>query len=342
MRTRINGKVRVAIIGAGGISQPHAKGILAHKDKVECTALCDVSEENLKRRSDQLGGVKALYRDWRKMLAEVGDQIDAVDICLPHHLHAPAILDACAAGKHILCEKPMCMSLQEADKIAAAVKKAGVTYMSAHNQLFMPVVQEAKKIIESGDLGRIKWLRSQDCFEAKSEWFKGKWRSKRKFQGGGELIDTGYHPTYRLLHLAGAAVVGVRGSMGRYLMEIEGEDSASVQVRFDNGAIGEILTSWAFNNPYGSHQIHVIGEKGQIFGSNNELHYLPAGYSQPALRKLPETETFTAQMEHFANCLATGKRPLHSVEEGHAVLEIILQAADDAKGWEKYAVKKVR
>ena len=341
MKAKIDGKVRIAIVGTGGISHPHANGMLAHRDKVECTALCDVSEANMKARSDQLGGVKAQFKDWRKMLAAVGDQIDAVDICLPHHLHAPAILDAAAAGKHILCEKPMCMNLKEADRIAAAVKKAGVTYMSAHNQLFMPVVQEAKRMIESGVLGRIRWLRSQDCFDAGVGGFTGKWRAKRKFQGGGELIDTGYHPTYRLLHLAGAEVVGVRGSMGRFQQDIEGEDSASVQVRFANGSVGEILTSWAYNNPYGSHQIHVIGEKGQIFGSNSELYYLPAGFATPALRRFRDTDTFTAQMEHFANCLKNGTRPMHAVEEGRAVLEIILAAAADAKGWQKYAVSKV-
>jgi len=151
------------------------------------------------------------------------------------------------------------------------------------------------------------------------------------------LIDTGYHPTYRLLHLAGEAVTGVRGSMGRYVHTIEGEDTASVQVRFANGAIGEILTSWAFTNPYGSYQIHVIGEKGQIFGSGSELHYLPAGFSQPALQRFRDIDTFTVQMEHFVACLMNGTRPLHSVEEGRAVLEIILKAAEDAEGWQPYA-----
>jgi predicted dehydrogenase len=340
VKAGIRGKVRIAIIGTGGISHPHANGMLAHRDKVECTALCDISKANLKARSEQLGGGPALYADWRRMLAEAGGKIDAVVICLPHHLHAPAILDAAAAGKHILCEKPLCLSLKEAGRIAAAVRKAGITYMSGHNQLFMPAVQEAKRMIESGQLGRIKWLRSQDCFQASPAVFKGRWRSKIRFQGGGELIDTGYHPTYRLLYLAGSPVVGVRGSMGRYLQEIEGEDTASVQVRFASGAIGEILTSWAFSNPYGSHQIHVIGEKGEIFGSGNELHYLPAGFAQPALRRFPEVATFTAQMEHFATCLQRGTRPLHSVEEGRAVLEIILSTAKDAEGWRKHAVRK--
>jgi len=341
MSRKVKGKVRLAIIGAGSIAGAHARGILAHKDKIECVALCDVSAENLKARSEQLGGVKGQYKDWRKMLREMGEQMDAVDICLPHHLHAAAILDACAAGKHILCEKPMCTSLKDADRIAAAVRKARVTYMSAHNQLFMPVVLEAKKLIDAGKIGRVYWLRSQDCFLGEVGWFKGKWRANLRFQGGGELIDTGYHPTYRLLYLAGAEVVGVRATMNRYIQEIQGEDTASVQVRFANGAIGEILTSWACRNPYGTHQIHVIGEAGQIFGSGSDLFLLPIGFAEPAKMSFKSVDTFTEEIGHFADCLRTGARPIHSVAEGRAVLEVILRAAEDAKGWQKQAVKKV-
>jgi predicted dehydrogenase len=298
-------------------------------------ALCDVSDANLRKRSDQLGGVKAQYADWRRMLREMGGSIDAVDICLPHHLHAPAILDAAAAGKHILCEKPMCISLKEADRIESAVRKSGVTYMSAHNQLFLPVVREARKMIDEGLIGRVLWIRSQDCFRASTDTFKDKWRSKRKLQGGGELIDTGYHPCYRLIHLANSEVTGVRAGMGRFRQPIEGEDTACVQVRFANGVLGEILTSWAFALPYGTHQIHVIGEKGQLFGSGSSLFHLPVGWAEPAKMNLPPSETFSEQIAHFADCLLQGKRPLHSVAEGRAVLEIILQAAKDARGWER-------
>jgi len=334
--------IRIALIGTGGISSMHARGILDHADKVTCTALCDISSANLKARSEELGGVAAQFTDWKKMLATAGDAFDAVIISLPHHLHAPAILDAAAAGKHVMCEKPMCMNLKEADAIAAAVKKAGVTYMSAHNQLFMPAVQQASAMIAAGQIGTVRWLRSLDCFAAPVTTFKGTWRAQLKYQGGGELIDTGYHPTYRLLHLAGADVVGVRGSMGRFLQNIEGEDTASVQVRFANGAIGEILTSWAFNNPYGAHQIHVVGDKGQFFGSGNELRYLPAGFSEPCVMRLAPVNTFSDQMAHFVECVRTGRRPLHSVAEGRAVLEVILAASKDADGWQSYAVKKVR
>src|SRR5688500_1696441 len=173
MPSKINGPVRVALVGAGGISGAHAKGFIKHKDKVRCVALAEVSQENVKKRTDQLtaAGLEAprAFGDWKVMLKEMAGQIDAVDICLPHHLHGPAILDATAAGKHVLCEKPMCTSLAEADQILDAVKRSGVTYMSAHNQLFMPVVQEAKRLIDAGEIGRVFWLSIQDCIRAGGE-----------------------------------------------------------------------------------------------------------------------------------------------------------------------------
>ena len=342
MAGKVNGVVRVALIGAGGISAAHARGFLKYPDKIQCVALCDVSQDNLQKRSEQLGGVKAQYTDWKTMLKEMAGQIDAVDICLPHHLHGPAIIDAAAAGKHILCEKPMCTSLAEADRIAGAVAKAGVTYMSAHNQLFMPVVQEAKRLIDSGAIGRVLWLRSQDCFLVGGDRFKGSWRADLKTQGGGELIDTGYHPSYRLLYLAGSPVVSIHAQMGRFANAIQGEDTAAVQVRFANGAIGEILTSWGFPLPHGTHHIHVIGDKGQLFGSANTLYYLPQGFTEPSKREFTNTgDTFELEIAHFADCLRDGRRPIHGVEEGRAVLELILKAADHAEGWQETAVVKV-
>lgn len=343
MSTKASGPVRVAVIGAGGISGAHGNGFLKHAQRIRCVALVDVSAENLKKRSEQLvSHSPRTFSDWKTMLREMGEQIDAVDICLPHHLHAPAILDSAAAGKHILCEKPMCTSLEEADQILQAVRQSGVTYMSAHNQLFLPVVREAKRRIVEGQIGRVYWLRSCDCFAAgagtRDKWG---WRADIKTQGGGELIDTGYHPSYRLLHLAGSKAVAVNGTMGRYKQAIDGEDTASVQIRFENGAIGEILTSWAFPLPHGTHQIHVIGERGQLFGSENTLYHLPNGAKEPVEYKLESADTFTDQLAHFAECLQTGTRPLHGAQEGRDVLELILRATASADGWQPDAVLKV-
>ena len=343
MASKVNGPVRVALIGSGGISKAHGKGFLKYADKIKCVALVDVSPENLKARGEQLaptGKTPRTFSDWKACLKEMAGEIDAVDICLPHHLHAPAILDAAAAGKHILCEKPMCMSLAEADQIGAAVRSSGVTYMSAHNQLFMPVVQEAKRMIDAGEIGKVLWLRSQDCFRAGGEGgnpFKGSWRANLKPPGGGELIDTGYHPSYRLLYLAGAPAQSIHSQMGRFAQQIEGEDCASVQIRFANGVIGEILTSWSFPLPHGTHHIHVMGEKGEIFGSDNTLYVLPRGAKEATRVEFPPADTFVEEISHFADCLREGKRPIHGVEEGRAVLELILNATKSADGWQQTA-----
>ena len=341
MAKKVKGTVRVGLIGAGGISGAHGGGFLKHADKIKVVALADISDKNLAARNEQLGGECATFKDWKKMLKQMDAELDAVDICLPHNLHRPAIVDAARAGKHIICEKPMCMTLKEADTILREVEKAGVTYMSAHNQLFMPVVQEAKKLIDSGALGKLRWLRSQDCFSAGRSRKQWGWRANLKTQGGGELIDTGYHPTYRLLYLAGAPVEAVRASFSRFNCRIDGEDTASVSVRFANGAIGEILTSWAFSLPYGSAQIHVMGDQGEAWGSGGELFFRPEGYSTPARRQLSGGDTFGDQLSHFADCLREGQRPLHGPEEGKAVLELILRAAESAKGWEETAPLKV-
>jgi predicted dehydrogenase len=330
-------KIRLALIGAGGISAAHAKGILAHQNKVECVALCDLSDTNLEARALQLGNKPARFGDWKTMLSEFGDKIDAVDICLPHHLHASAIFDAVAAGKHILCEKPMCIDLDEADRITEAVRRAGITYMSAHNQLFKPAVKEAKRMLDEGMLGQVHWIRCQDCFAAPRTAIQGQWRSHSKLQGGGELIDTGYHPTYRLLYLAGASAGEIRGTMGRFSLEMEGEDTAAVQVRFANGIIGEIFTSWAFPQPFGTHEIHVIGKNGELFGSGNRLWHLPRGSEKPAERTLQEVDEFAEEIGHFADSILQGTRPIHSAEEGREVLRIILLAAKNADGWQKTA-----
>ena len=108
------------------------------------------SAKSAERRAGDTGA--AIYADYPTMLAEA--DIDAVDICLPHHLHKDAIVAAARAGKHILCEKPLCLTPEEAAEVDAAVTEAGVTLMCAHNQLFLPAVAKAKELIESGALGR--------------------------------------------------------------------------------------------------------------------------------------------------------------------------------------------
>jgi len=329
--------VRLALIGAGGVSKAHAQAILAHAG-VTCTAICDVSATRCGERNAELGGGARLFGNWREMLTVAGTTIDAVVICLPHALHAQAIIDCAHAGKHVLCEKPLCTHLDEADAIAEAVHASGVTFMAGHNQLFHPMVKEIRARLDAGAIGELRWLRSQDCF-LHPAGLATSWRGRQETQGGGELIDTGYHPTYTLLHFANAPVVRVRASMARFEQPIEGEDTASVQLAFANGVIGEVLTSWAFARPAGTHKIHLVGSKGQLYGTDNVLFEAALGAAEPERIELPKVHTFTAQLAHFHECLRGTARPLHGIAESREVLRIILAATEDAAGWNRQGGK---
>ncbi|GAB3436537.1 Gfo/Idh/MocA family protein [Flindersiella endophytica] len=318
--------VKIGLIGCGGISNPHVNGYLAIPDQAKVTAVADVVVENAERRSDQLGGAQ-IFADYKEMIAQA--DIDAVDICLPHHLHADAILAAAAAGKHILCEKPLCITTAEADKIAAAVKESGVTLMCAHNQLFMPPVAKARELIQNGTLGQVYEIRTTDSF------FNGGlnkdmgWRGSLETAGGGELIDTGYHPTYLLLNLAQAAPTEVTAMTSRYRLPMEGEDSAQVLVRFADGSVGNIVTSWAYRPAAVTERFSVVAEKGALWSDGKTLSYRID--DQTTTLDFPQVNTFAAEVADFVGCVADKRRPINTEAEGINVLKVILGAYASVK-----------
>jgi len=317
--------IKVGLIGCGSIANAHAEGWLAMQEqgRARVTAVSDVVAENAERMARRLGA-SAIYQHFEDLIHRA--DVDAVDICLPHHLHEPAIVAAANAGKHILCEKPLCLTLAEAASIARAVESNGVTMMCAHNQLFDPAVQRGKQVLAEGVLGEVLMVRTTDCFRHPQPPEKWGWRADKATMGGGCLIDTGYHPTYLLLYLSDSPPVEVCAMTGQYHVKaIQGEDSAQVMVRFANGSLGYILTSWAWDWPGGAYQFQVIGSRAQVYGRGNRLYLQPNGW-QPASLELPARRNFVAEIEHFVECLETGRRPLQTHVEGTNVLRLILAA----------------
>ncbi|MFC7625514.1 Gfo/Idh/MocA family protein [Microlunatus sp. GCM10028923] len=320
-------KIKVGLIGAGGIASAHIRGYATHSDKITITAVADAVPETLAKRAEELSAES--YADYHDMINSA--DIDAVDICLPHHLHADAILTAAKAGKHILCEKPLCLNADEARQVLDAVASAGVTLMSGHNQLFMPAVAKAKELIESGALGKVYEVRTTDSFYNNFDPANMGWRASSKTSGGGELIDTGYHPTYLMLHLAGGVPVEATAMLSTHRLTFaEGEDSAQVLIRFDNGVVGQLVTSWAYTPASITERFSVVGELGSLYGTKSELSYtLRSGESKT--EEFEEVDTFTAEISHFADSLINKTRPLHTEKEGIEALGIILAAYEGAK-----------
>ncbi|ONI69197.1 dehydrogenase [Kribbella sp. ALI-6-A] len=319
--------IKVGLIGAGGIATAHIHGYREHSDRIRVTAVADAVEQTAADRAGELGATP--YTDYRQML-EI-EELDAVDICLPHHLHRDAIVAAAEAGKHILCEKPLCLTAQEAADVKAAVAAAGVTLMCAHNQLFLPAVAKAKELLDAGTIGTVYEVRTTDSFYNDFDPSTMGWRASAATSGGGELIDTGYHPTYLLLHLAGGTPVEATAMLSTHRLKfMEGEDSAQVLVRFDNGVVGQLVTSWAYQPAAVTERFSVVGELGALHSDGNSLTIrLRSG--EISTVELEPVNTFVAEIGHFADSLLGKTRPLHTEEEGIAVLGILLAAYEGAR-----------
>ena len=140
---------RIGLIGGGNIARAHLRGYAALGSAARVTALADTDPETLATRTAETGATG--YSDYRQLIAD--PEVDAVDICLPHHLHHDAIVAAAQAGQHLLVEKPLCLTAEEARSVRAAVADSGVTLMCAHNKLYLPAVAKAKELVDSGALG---------------------------------------------------------------------------------------------------------------------------------------------------------------------------------------------
>lgn len=337
--------LRVGIVGSGWMGHVHAGAWLGNAPRAQVVAVADVSPARASHLAAELGGDGIVsYGDLETMLAET--EIDAVDICLPHHLHTEAILAAAAAGKAILCEKPLCITLEDAATIKSALDASGVHFMAAHNQIFQPSLVEARRLLASGALGRPFYFRSIESVQnrgfnsgrvpidlggGESPWA---WRADPSKMGGGEVLDTGWHATYRLLALAEDRPVEVTAMMDRFAVkQLTAEDTGVIMVRFASGAIGEILTSWAFN-PVGNWSFEVGAEHGSLAGAKDRLVHQLHGWPEPVARtnepSLPRT--FSDEVTHFLDVVQKGDDSISTFDHAARVLQLTLAAYAAAEG----------
>ena len=324
--------LRVGLVGCGSIAHAHLRGWKALGDRAVVTAVADADEGALAWAQYELPGAEC-YRDALELIEKAS--VDAVDICLPHNLHRDAVVAAASAGRHVLCEKPLCLDMGEASTIKKAVEPAGIVMMCAHNQLQWPSVREAREIISSGRLGRPLFVRSLDCFRQRTRPGEPRrlpgWRGELGKAGGGELLDTGYHPTYRLLYLAPAPVEDVTAFTSRlHLTDMPAEDTANVLVSFADGTMGNIVTSWAFPMPAGNPAFQVVCEEGELFGGPAELGVALRGFP-PSTRSFERVMGFSEEVKEFVRCIAEGTEPVSGLGSGTETLKVILAAYRSAE-----------
>jgi predicted dehydrogenase len=280
-------------------------------------------------------GAKRWYADWRDLLKD--DEIDAVYIATPVHLHAAQAIAAAEAGKQVLCEKPMAMNPQECDRMIDAALSHRVKLGVAYYRRFYPVIERVKKIIESGEIG-VPVLAQIEAFE----WFNPvagdprSWFLKKQLAGGGPMFDFGCHRIEVLLNIFGP-ISAVRALVANTVFDREVEDTAAALFRFAGGVCAVLSVSHGTAeardtlNVFGSlGSIHVsVLNQGKMrvstkVGERNEAHPPAANLHAPLI-------------DDFITAVLRNREPRVNGETGRAVAvieaEIYREAAAGRKQW---------
>lgn len=350
-------KVRVGIVGVGYMGKAHA--LCYQQDPLaEVTMVSARRAERAQSLADQLGC--RWTTDWKELIAD--PDVDVVDICAPNHLHLPIALAAIEHRKPFLIEKPLARSVEEARVIVEAQEAAGLTAVYGENLRYAPAYVKAKEIIDQGGIGDVIMLRINEIHNGPfhSDWF---WDAGKT--GGGALIDMGIHGLYMAEWLAGDQVEHVYGEMGVLKWHDKclngAEDTAFAVLRFRNGAMAEVVNSWAASGGIDV-RIEIYGTKGTIYVDVSRNVGLRV-YSEPGYGPRLEVEAaerphasstigwstpvpdewqvhgHLPEVRHFLDCVRGQAEPLTTLRSGWRTLTLVEALYRSAKEGRRVTVE---
>lgn len=340
----------MALLGAGFIADIHMESYERFVPEAEVVAIYSRSADRLKEFTGK-HPIAQTYTDLERCIRE--SNCEVVDICLPNFLHHRAVLAAAEAGKHVMIEKPLAITLEEADEMIAVCKKRGVKLMYAEELCFAPKYERVRKLVNENAVGPLYMLKQSEKHSGPhSAWFYDVNQS-----GGGVMMDMACHGLawFRWMLGGNPKVVSVYATMNTFLHKgrTQGEDNSVTIVEFENGVIGVCENSWARHGGMDD-RVEVYGTGGVIyadlFQGNAALTYSEKGYGY-AMEKAGSTQgwTFTIfeeafnqgypqELKHFIDCVRHDQQPLVTGEDGRAVLEMLYAAYQSAGLGEKVAL----
>ena len=317
-------QLRVALVGCGGISSNHIGGILEAGETI--CALCDVdparAEQKIEKHS--LSNV-TVYTDYSEMLKR--ENPDVVHVCTPHDLHAPMAIEALRQGIHVLCEKPLCINLEQLEALRNAERESRAQLGVCHQNRWKPSMVELKRLAERGvcgAFGSVVWDRDEAYYRADA------WRGSWEHEGGGVMINQALHTLDLLQWICGMpthVIAEIENRTHRGVIEVE--DTASARFECENGTV---LSFFATTSAGASLPISVqmvLSDKTKVTAQNEFLmiNDTPTALSKSG-RTLSGKEVWgtehAALIEHFYHCVREGEHFPIDVEEGGRVVRLIL------------------
>ncbi len=336
-------KLKIALIGAGGIATWAHAPAYEKMDNVEIIGVCDIIEERAEKMAKRLGA-DFFCTDYKDLFKLKG--LDAVDICTPNYLHSIIAVDALNNGINVFCEKPDAINVTEAEKMKKASEKSGKTLMVMRNNRYMEVSSYLKKYIADGNMGEI--------YSARCGWQrrrgipgKGGWFTTKELSGGGPLIDLGVHMIDLAIWLMGNPTpVAVSGCTYSKFANTNASDSTHTRygdkndngtfdvedlamgfIRFDNGCSMQIEFSWASNIEKEQRFVELRGTKaGASWSSADQLKIFAEEYGKTVdilpniTEKIPGHE---ANLRHFADVLLNKAEPMFVPQQGLDMIKIL-------------------
>ncbi|WP_309121858.1 Gfo/Idh/MocA family oxidoreductase [Paenibacillus sp.] len=348
----MSGKLRLGVVGAGGIFKAVHRNAWMEHPEVEVVAVCDINLERAQQVATTMG-VEAVYADYRELLKR--DDIDMIDICTPNLFHSEIAIAALQAGKHVFCEKPDAVNPEEAQKMADAAAASGKLLMVMRNNRFNPSSQFLKRFIDEGLMGEIYtgrcgWVRRRGIPG------KGGWFTTKELSGGGPLIDLGVHfidvAMWLMNNPKPVAVTGAtytkfanddisdsaHSSFGEKKDDgtFDVEDLAIGFIRFENGASLQIEFSWASNVGEEMNFVELRGTKSGASLKNGELKIFSEAAGQltdtvPVIKGAERVQPHAEHIKHFVDCLMGRAEPIIRPEHGVDMIKILSAIYESAE-----------
>ncbi|CEI81163.1 dehydrogenase [Oceanobacillus oncorhynchi subsp. incaldanensis] len=340
--------LKIAVIGCGSIAKHRHLPEYAANKHVEITAVCDIVGERAEEAAVKYEA-KA-YTDYKELLKQ--DDIDAVSVCLPNYLHAPVSVDALNAGKHVLCEKPMATSAEEADQMIEAAQRSGKKLMIGHNQRFVNSHQKVRELIASGAVGKVYSFRTTFGHGGPEGWSadgKDSWFFKKDEAFIGAMGDLGVHKADLIRYLLQDEFVEVGAFVETSAKENANvDDNATLILKSEKGTIGTLAASWAYTAKEDNSTI-IYGEKATLRLEDDPAYSLVVQYTNGetvkyelgAIQSNDEGgQTTTHVIDHFIDSIQNDTTPLIDGEEGKKSLAIILAALESVETKRIYSLEK--
>lgn len=312
--------IRAGIVGAGMAGFAHAAGYMASK-QAAVAAVFDPNRTKAEELAAEHGAEVSASLD--ELLAKV----DAVSICSPHRAHENDALAAVAAGKAVLMEKPLAVTIEGAERIRQSVRAQGTPFMMGMTHRYYPEIVEAKRLVEDGAIGDLHMAVDRMVFA--TDGFLP-WVFKRSVSGGGVFLENGVHGVDRLRWFAGAEISEVTARVGTFAMDVDTEDNGMALLKFENGFVASLIQS-VIPGDHLTCDLELYGSKGLIKVetwrglelNNGQTHERRQVRSSMINLWDGITEGILSEVAAFVECLRCNQPPTITVDDGCADLQVI-------------------